>query len=166
MTTPVSPYDELREQLAMAMLRLKQVEDERAVLATLYGYHHKLGKHDRAGWLNCFAADGVLLAIGPDGGQLYELKGQAALAQWYDRRTGNWPPGSESHAYVSPLVRIDGDRAEVTGFFMTMSMGDGALALRSTGQYSDRLVRSPDGAWRIGERRIQIRMTNRRTFVS
>ena len=165
MTAPISELDELRRLLATTTIRLRLVEDERAVLATLYSYHHALGNHDREGWLNCFSSDAVLRATGPDGGQLYELIGQAALGQWYDRRALKWPVGSEGHAYVNPRIRIDGDRADASGFFITMSMGKGALVLRSTGEYSDRLVRCSDKAWRIIERRIKIRMTNRQVFV-
>ena len=166
MTAPVSEIDELRCLLAEATIRLRLVEDERAVLGVLYSYHHTLGNHDRDGWLNCFASDAVLLATGPDGSQIYEVRGQAALRQWYDRRARQWPAGSEGHAYVNPRVRIDGDRADASGFFITMSMGEGALVLRSTGEYSDHLVRCSDKAWRIIERRTRIRLTNRQSFVS
>jgi len=173
--TTDTEISELRLQLAQVTGRLRQLEDERAVLDTLYAYHHCLGSQDRAGFLNCFDADGVLVALGAGGAQVYEVRGQAALAQWFDRRVKQWPAGTESHAYVSPRMRMQGDRAEATGFFITMSMNqdakdakaaDAMLILRSSGQYSDRLARSRDGAWRIVERRTQIRLTNRQSFRS
>ena len=163
----------LRLQLAQVTGRLRQLEDERAVLDTLYAYHHCLGNQDRAGFLNCFDADAVLVALGAGGAQVYAVRGRAALAEWFDRRVKHWPAGTESHAYVSPRLRMEGDRAEATGFFVTMSMNqdardaevaDAMLVLRSSGQYTDRLSRSSDGAWRIVERRTQIRMTNRQSF--
>ena len=39
--------------------RIRALEAERAVLATLYRYGHTIGVGDEDGWLDCFAPDGV-----------------------------------------------------------------------------------------------------------
>jgi len=50
--------DELHTLLSTAITRLQRLEDEHAILATLYRYSHGINAKNRQLWLDVFMQDG------------------------------------------------------------------------------------------------------------
>jgi len=138
--------------------RLRRLEDHQEILQTLNTYHHAIGSHDVARLEDVFTPEGVIRYFEPDGRVSQEVSGHAARAAWLVARNGKWPVGSEGHGYLNPLIRVDGDSATAEGFFYTMNSAGGVIEPRSFGEYRDRLVRCPDGRWRITLRELVKRL--------
>jgi hypothetical protein len=134
--------------------RLQQLEDKQAVIEVIYQYSHGINSKNRELWLDVFTEDGSWAAKStPEGGWSFKVRGQSALRGWYDEHARDWPPGSEGHIVSGPCVTLSGDEAEAKSYYLTLLRVDGGPGLRSTGLYWDRLVRCPDGKWRIAKRR-------------
>ena len=137
--------------------RLRVLEDERAILATLYRYGHALDYGAEPDWLDCFTADGV-----------YELHyrdltidrpnryaGQAELAGFV-RGHSRAPDRYHKHLLVEPLVDVAGDEASATSYFLRVDDSGGERHIYAFGRYLDHLVREADGRWRFAIRIAEI----------
>jgi hypothetical protein len=145
---------DLLNQLSEAMARLRRLEDEHEVIATVYQYSHGINSKNRELWLDVFTPDGYWAARqSPESEWRFQVHGQDELRAWYDEHAREWPPGTEAHTVSSPLVVLDGDRAEARSYYVTLLRTEAGPGLRSTGVYADKLVRCEDGRWRISERR-------------
>jgi hypothetical protein len=57
------------------------------------------------------------------------------------------------HTLLSPRITVDGDEATAFSYYSTLNDNeDFGPRMISMGTYTDRLVRCPDGRWRIKER--------------
>lgn len=145
---------DLQVVLSTAMARLQCLEDEHAVVATLYRYSHGINAKNRELWLDVFTPDGYWAARqSPDSRWRFEVRGQEELGRWYDDHAENWPAGAEAHTISSPLVALAGDGASARSYYVTLLRTERGPGLRSTGLYEDELTRCSDGQWRIKERR-------------
>jgi hypothetical protein len=56
------------------------------------------------------------------------------------------------HVFNEPEINVDGDHATARSYFQTTDNDNGRIYVVSIGLYQDKLVRSPDGRWRMKER--------------
>jgi 3-phenylpropionate/cinnamic acid dioxygenase small subunit len=143
-------------------VRLSRLEDERAILDTLYRYSQAIdetawadqrAKAAEAAWIDCFVEDGVF-AWKPraEDDWAIRLEGRVALTRFIQRAA--FPAGvHENHTLVNPRVTsLDGGRAEAYCYYVILKGTHEDVWVNTTGRYSDQLVRCPDGRWRLTER--------------
>lgn len=144
--------------------RLKVLEEERAILLTLYTYGHTLDYGLKAEWLDCFTEDAVykVQAFGvtmpeavvtqPDTG----FKGRDDLSKYVAKHT-NAPTAWHKHFLSEPVIRLeDNNEASVDSYFARLDEDDGGAYIMAFGRYRDRMVKCPDGKWRFKERICEI----------
>jgi 3-phenylpropionate/cinnamic acid dioxygenase small subunit len=137
--------------------RLARLEDERAVLDTLYRYGHTIDHGPDEEWLDCFTDDGVWDARAGEGleseiGRI-TARGRAELTSFIAAHT-HAPERWHKHLLVEPRVTLDGDEAAVTSYWVRIDRYDEGIYMRGFGRYIDALVRGDDGRWRFRERVI------------
>lgn len=139
--------------------RVAQLEDERAVLETLYRYAHAIDYGDFDAWADCFAEDAVFdVRFGGDA--RYVVTGRADLREFVGRHT-HAPDAWHKHLLIEPLVSVAGDTATATSYLAVVQDGDGVPVLRLFGRYRDRLARGADGRWRFTERLAEVESARR-----
>jgi ketosteroid isomerase-like protein len=138
------------------LARLTALEDERAILRTLYSYAHAIDYGDEQGWVDCFTSDGTFTVKARDGGyEPYKIEGRAALLEFASHHTR--PPGLwHKHLLIEPVIDVDGEQAAVRSYFAVLVEHDGQPTLRVFGRYLDRMRKQPDGRWRLLEREAEI----------
>jgi 3-phenylpropionate/cinnamic acid dioxygenase small subunit len=149
--------DGIEGRLAAIERRLALLEDERAVLASLYRYAHAIDYGDEATWVDCFTEDGAFdMRNRPDferPGRRHE--GRAALAAFIKTHT-RAPAAYHKHVVVEPQITVDGDVARVRSYLFRLDESNGAPYLLVFGRYLDTMVRCDDGWWRFKERIVEI----------
>jgi hypothetical protein len=136
--------------------RLRLLEDERAILATLYRYGHALDYGAEADWLDCFTADaGYELHYRGAGGHPTHYQGRAELAAFVHGHS-RAPERFHKHLLVEPIVEVTGGEAAATSYFLRVDDRDGERHIYAFGRYLDRLVRGPDRRWRFSRRIAEI----------
>jgi len=126
--------------------RLRLLENERAILQTLYVYGHSLDDGREDVFIDCWTPDAVL--HWPD---RPPIRGHAALREAFRAHT-HAPLAWHKHMLFLPRVRVEGDVAQVDSMFARLDRYAGGPAVRSFGRYRDALLRSEDGRWRLRER--------------
>jgi hypothetical protein len=126
--------------------RLRSLEDERAILQTLYLYGHSLDDGREDVFMDCWTPDAVL--HWPD---RPPIAGEAALREAF-RAHSHAPLAWHKHMLFLPRVRVEGDRAVVDSMFARLDRYASGPAVRSFGRYRDLLARCADGRWRLQER--------------
>jgi ketosteroid isomerase-like protein len=139
-------------------LRLGRLEDERAILQTLYAYAHSIDYGDEALFADCWTADAVLEWPWRD-----PLEGREAILGAFRAHT-HAPDVYHKHFMVEPRIELRGDEAIVQCLYSRLDRDEaGEPYVRSFGRYVDRLVRCPDGRWRFARRRAENEAVVRRT---
>ncbi len=136
--------------------RLRLLEDENAILQTLYIYGHSLDYGLEDDFMNCWAPDAVL--HWPDRAP---MRGHAGLRAAFHAHT-HAPQAWHKHMLFEPLIRIEAGRASVQSMFARLDRYPSAPAVRSFGRYRDTLVRCDDGCWRFTERLAEREATRSR----
>ena len=126
--------------------RLRLLEDERAILQTLYVYGHSLDDGREDVFIDCWTPDAVL--HWPD---RPPIRGHAALREAFRAHT-HAPLAWHKHMLFLPRVRVEGDVAQVDSMFARLDRYVSGPAVRSFGRYVDVLVRCEDRRWRLRER--------------
>jgi len=130
--------------------RLQYLEDEQAILDTLYGYGHGLDYGHEDAWIDCWTEDAIL-----DWPGRALMRGHAELRAGFRNHT-HAPQAFHKHVVVEPRIVIDGDRATVTSMYARLDRYEGGPKIRAFGRYRDTLVRCKDGRWRLKERYPEI----------
>lgn len=130
--------------------RLQYLEDEQAILDTLYGYGHGLDYGHEDAWIDCWTEDAVL-----DWPGRALMRGHAELRAGFRKHT-HAPQAFHKHVVVEPRIVIEGDRATVTSMYARLDRYEGGPKIRAFGRYRDTLVRCKDGRWRLKERYPEI----------
>jgi len=138
--------------------RLARLEDERAIVATLYAYGSAIDYGDRDGFLGCFTPDAdyvVTMRLTPRGG--FAFHGHDELGAYFDGHT-HAPAAYHKHVTTNPSVSCDGATASATSYFLRVdaSPASGPAVVVASGRYVDDLVRGTDGRWRIRSRRCEV----------
>jgi ketosteroid isomerase-like protein len=130
--------------------RLRELEDERAILRTLYTYAHALDYDSEAEWIDCWEENAVLYWPGRE-----PIRGREEIAEAF--RAHPHAPGTYwKHFLVEPRIDLTGDRATVDSYFARLTADSDGPQLASFGRYRDVLVRCRDGRWRFDERRAEL----------
>jgi ketosteroid isomerase-like protein len=138
--------------------RLARIEDERAIIATLYAYGTALDYGDRNRFLDCFTADAsyvVVMRLQAENGFTFE--GHDELRGYFDNHT-HAPAAYHKHVTVNPTIVIDGGEASASSYFLRVDSGqESAPAIVfASGRYVDTLTRDAGGRWRIRSRRCEV----------
>jgi len=135
---------------------------ERDVMATLQRYAQCIDYGDVDGWVDCFTADGVfeILLRRPEGFEPWGLYEGAAALTGFARSHTHAPDAWHKHVLWGSIVEVSdsgtGDEATVASTFARVDHGESGPYIRAFGRYTDHLVRSDDGRWRISRRRAEI----------
>src|SRR5271169_2762884 len=138
-------------------IRLARLEDERAILQTLYRYGHALDYGHEDDWVDGFTTDGVFDVRNRNGELFVRCEGREQLLTFAQEHTR--PPAAyHKHFVVDPLIELKGDTAHVDSYFARIDADDagGHAYVIAMGRYRDDLVRCPDGVWRIRLRLAEI----------
>ena len=138
--------------------RLRALEDERGVLATLHRYGHALDYGAEADWVDCFAPDALYEVREPGHETAHRVRayhGRDALAAFAARHT-RAPERFHKHVVLDPIIAVDGDRATAVSYFLRLDDVGGERVVYAFGRYHDELVRAEDGQWRFAVRVAEI----------
>jgi ketosteroid isomerase-like protein len=125
--------------------RLGRLEDERAILDTLYAYGHAIDYGLRDLWISCWTETAVLRWPHAT------FTGHEEIGRAFDDHS-HAPEAFHKHFLVEPRISLAGDRAAADSYFTRIDNGPNGPYLRSFGRYRDVLVRAEDGRWRLQER--------------
>lgn len=141
---------------AVLARRIDALEDRQAIVDRLYALAHAIDYGDEDGFVDCFTADAVFSVFRREETEpLRESAGHTGLRAMVERHTRP-PELYHKHLYLNPLVRLDGDSAEVDVYFVLLAEHDGEPTPLAFGRDRDRLVREHDGQWRIARRRVEM----------
>jgi ketosteroid isomerase-like protein len=123
--------------------RLRRLEDLAAINQLFIDYGAHLDAHDFDAYARLFDEDGEVL-LGPLG----RAKGPADIKTLMERTMG--PTGGQSfHVVSSPVVTLQGDRAEARVMWTVIQQDDtGRAQVGMIGHHRDQLIRR-DGRWRF-----------------
>jgi 3-phenylpropionate/cinnamic acid dioxygenase small subunit len=156
-------------ELAQLRKRVEQLEDERAILATLYRYAHAIDYGLQDEWLDCFTDDAVYEATHTSesvreaqsrGSNLRAgHRGKTELTAFIEKHR-HAPEHYHKHLLIEPRIALDGDSAHVVSYFVRLDANedDPGGYLRTFGRYFDELVRCEDGRWRLSARKAELEM--------
>jgi hypothetical protein len=141
------------------LARLQVLEDERAILQTLYQYGHAMDYGPDADFVDCFTPDAVWdvrMRKNPGGG--FACVGHGAIAASLEAQTSVRAPALYAkHLLIEPRIMLNGDEASVQSYFLrTEPRDDGPTQIVASGRYLDTLMRCEDGRWRITQRIAEI----------
>jgi ketosteroid isomerase-like protein len=127
--------------------RLRALEDERAILHTLYAYAHSIDYGDEALFVDCWAEDAVL-----EWPWREPMVGHEALTAAFRGHT-HAPDVYHKHFMVEPRIAVAGDHATVECYYAKLDESAEGPRMSSFGRYRDVLRRGADGRWRFASRR-------------
>ena len=134
--------------------RLRLLEDEHAILDTLYRYPHCVDYVGRgADFIDLFTDDGIFdIRYSPPLGR--RIVGRKALEEFIE---GHRAPDSKyhQHAIINPIITLKGDEAFVESYWLTLDRGLKGPSLGGCGRYKDHLIKVGN-RWKFKERIIEI----------
>ena len=141
------------------LARLQVLEDERAILQTLYQYGHAMDYGPDADFIDCFMPLGVWdvrMRLIPDGA--FTCAGHDEIAASLEMQTSVRAPALfAKHLLIEPRISLDGNEASVESYFVRIEPSDGApTQIVASGRYLDHLIRCDDGRWRFTHRIAEI----------
>jgi ketosteroid isomerase-like protein len=125
--------------------RLRRLEDERAIVRALEAYGQAIDYGDSAMFLGIFTTDAVLDYSGAG-----RYAGTEEILEFFAAFSA--PRSYNKHLVLQPLIEISGEEADVLSSFLFLQKGPDGPVLSHYGRFHDRLVRQPDGSWRIARR--------------
>lgn len=140
--------------LSEVIVRLERLEDERAIVRTMYRYAHAQYNGDREMFLDCFTEDAEVERTRH--GRV--VRGRAGIGAWFDM-ISHAPEEYHKHVLVEPVIDIDGDRAVVSSDFLFVQDCDTGPFISHFGHYTDELERCADGEWRLRRRALKTEAT-------
>ncbi|MBU3738631.1 MAG: nuclear transport factor 2 family protein [Rhodoferax sp.] len=126
--------------------RLRRLEDEKAILDTLYAYGHHLDEGLEDAWIDCWTEDAVL-----DWPGRAFMRGHAELRAGF-RAHSHAPEMYHKHLVIAPRIALQGDTATAISMFARLDRYADGPGIRAFGRYRDQFIRCADGRWRIRER--------------
>jgi hypothetical protein len=140
--------------------RLELLEDEKAILQTLYRYGHCIDYGLEQEWVGLFMEDGIYEIRLRHPGSVIRKEGSQALAQFIAEHT-RAPAKYHKHLLVEPLISLEGkNQATVESYFLRVDEGEGKLHILAFGRYKDRLVKH-NSRWLFKERICEVEALSR-----
>lgn len=140
--------------------RLELLEDERAILQTLYSYGHYIDYGLEQEWVGLFTADGIYEIHIRHPESVIRNEGSQAIARFIAGHS-RAPAKYHKHLLIEPIITLDSkDRATVQSYFLRVDEGEGRLYILSFGRYRDRLVKQ-NGRWLFKERICEVEALSR-----
>lgn len=122
------------------------LEDKDQIRELMCRYNRCIDFPDLDGWLDCWAADGVMEFGGrPPAHGIDEL-----------RAYGSGRTGGSFHLSTNEVIEVDGDEARVTSYIAVVG-GEADPVIRVAGRYDD-VVRRIDGTWKFARRTLDPRL--------
>ncbi len=151
-----------RENLSVDDLikRLELLEDERAILETLYRYGHCIDYGLEQEWVGLFTEDGIYEIRLRQAGSVIRKEGSQGLAQFIAEHT-RAPAKYHKHLLVEPLISFGSkNQATVQSYFLRVDESEGRLYILAFGRYKDRLVKH-NGRWLFRKRVCEVEALSR-----
>jgi hypothetical protein len=138
--------------------RVRVLEDERAILATLHQYGHAMDYGPDTDFVACFVADGIWEVRMRRSGAGFTCRGHGEIAASLAAQMSVRVPALfAKHIVVDPRIDLDGDHANVVSYFLRVEpRNDGPTRIVASGRYLDRMTRCNDAFWRFKERIAEI----------
>jgi len=135
--------------------RLEVLEEEKAILQTLYRYGHSIDYGLEQDWVSLFTRDGVFEIRFRKTGVNRRNEGQEALANFISSHTR--PPDKyHKHLLIEPIINLRGrNKATVESYFLRVDESEEKVFIFAFGRYHDRMVKQA-GQWRFQERIVEI----------
>lgn len=135
--------------------RLRRLEDLEEIRQLFIDYGQHLDACNFAAYAELFADEGEVL-LGPIG----RARGRDEIRSLMERTLGG-RQGASYHLITSPMIDLDGDRAQAVVMWTVIVRGaDGQPALTMLGRHRDELVRER-GRWRFLRRQGHIDIPSR-----
>ena len=133
---------------------VRALQDERAIVRTLYQYAHGLDYGPEEAFVDVFTPDGSWRRLA---GRRPEqtFAGHAGITQMY-RDHVHAPEYYHKHVVANPYVEVDGDTARARSYLILVAEHPEGPYLRAFSRCNDRLVRSADGVWRVSSREAEL----------
>jgi uncharacterized protein (TIGR02246 family) len=147
------------ESVEEALLAL---QDERAIVRTLYQYAHGLDYGPEEAFVDVFAPDGSWQRV-PGRRPSQAFTGRDGITQMY-RDHVHAPEYYHKHVVANPYVDVDGDTATSRSYLILVAEHPTGPYVRAFSRCRDELVRSPDGVWRISRREAELECWSERDF--
>lgn len=141
--------DALTAVVAKLEQRLRLLEDEQAILQTMYAYGHALDYGAEDEFRDCWDENAVLYWTDRE-----PARGHDAIVSQFRSHT-HAPGAYHKHLVIAPRIRIEGDRATATSYFVRLDRYPDGPHVRNFGRYHDVFTRCADGRWRFLERRAE-----------
>ena len=128
--------------------RLQALEDERAILRTLYQYGHAMDYGPDVDFVDCFTPDGVWdVRMRSSAAASFQCRGRGEIEASLAGQTAMRAPALYAkHFVMDPLFVVNGDEASVQSYFLRVEPRDtGPTQIVASGRYLDHLVRCEDG---------------------
>ncbi|MFC1944588.1 nuclear transport factor 2 family protein [Chloroflexota bacterium] len=135
--------------------RLEALEDERAIMNTMYRYGHCIDYGLEQEWVELFAEDGIYEVRVRTTNDVLRKEGSQALSRFIAKHT-RAPSKYHKHLLMEPLIAIkDGNTATAESFFVRVDDYDGKPYILAFGRYRDRFVRD-NNRWLFKERVCEV----------
>jgi hypothetical protein len=142
--------------------RVQRLEDERAVLETLYSYAHGLDYGPEDEFVDVFTADGEWRRV-PSTLPERAFSGVSGLRTMYRDHT-HAPDYFHKHVVVNAVVKVNGDQASARSYLVFVPADKDGPYVRAFSRCNDELVRCKDGRGRIHRRRAELEAWAEREF--
>lgn len=142
--------------------RLELLEDERAILQTLYRYGHCIDYGLEQEWVGLFTEDGIFEIRIRRPGSVIRKEGSQTLAQFIAEHS-RAPAKYHKHLLMEPLITLESNKqATVESYFLRVDESEGQLYILAFGRYKDRLVKH-NSRWLFKERICELEALSRQS---
>jgi len=146
---------------------LARLEDERAITRVLYDYGDFIDYGHPEAFIDLFTTDATFIMHYPEGAtpRAYGTPRIEANRAFYEgrqaiegfiRNHSHAPETYHKHVFSNIKIALDGPAARAQTYFMRVDATPDGPRIVAAGRYVDKLVKCPDGRWRMTSRIAEI----------